>query len=196
MKVYINDKIVSGPIFLYIGKMPVFYLPYMVNSLRRSRSSGFLKPNFDIGVGSREGRFIQGLGYYWATNDYTDFLLTADFNENRSVRLHLVNNYVVRYAIDGNARFDYVKNFGSKQNGYRESNEWIVESRHAQTFSPSASFNSSLKFVSSDEAQASIDQAQDSRGSSTGACTRPPATGNRGEGRTSASRRPATRSST
>jgi lipopolysaccharide assembly outer membrane protein LptD (OstA) len=161
MKVYINDKIVSGPIFLYIGKMPVFYLPYMVNSLRRTRSSGFLKPNFDIGVGSREGRFIQGLGYYWATNDYTDFLLTGDFTENRSVRFHLVNNYVVRYAIDGNARFDYVKNFGSKQNGFRESNEWIVESRHAQTFSPSASFNSSLKFVSSDEAQTSIDQAQD-----------------------------------
>ena len=161
MKVYINDKIVSGPILLYIGKIPVFYLPYMVNSLRRTRSSGFLKPNFDIGVGSREGRFIQGLGYYWATNDYTDFLLTGDFTENRSVRLHLVNNYVVRYAVDGNARFDYVKNFGSKQNGFRESNEWIVESRHAQTFSPSASFNSSLKFVSSDEAQASIDQAQD-----------------------------------
>ncbi len=161
MKVYVNDKIVSGPIFLYIGKMPVFYLPYMVNSLRRTRSSGFLKPNFDIGVGSREGRFIQGLGYYWATNDYTDFLLKTDFNENRSLRLHLVNRYVVRYATDGEARFDYVKNFGSKQNAYRASNEWMIESRHTQTFSPSASFNSSLKFVSSDEAQTSIDQAQD-----------------------------------
>ncbi len=161
MKVYINDKIVTGPIFLYIGKMPVFYLPYMVNSLRRSRSSGFLKPNFDIGVGRREGRFIQGLGYYWATNDYTDFLLTADFNENRSVRLHLVNAYKVRYVTDGNARFDYVRNFGTKANGFRESNEWMIEAQHAQTFSPSASFTSSLKFVSSDEAQTAIDRTQD-----------------------------------
>ena len=42
MKVYIDDKIVSGPIFLYIGKMPVFYLPFMVNSLHRTRGSGFL----------------------------------------------------------------------------------------------------------------------------------------------------------
>ncbi|MFA4948478.1 MAG: putative LPS assembly protein LptD [Candidatus Krumholzibacteriia bacterium] len=161
MKVYVNDKIVSGPIFLYIGKMPVFYLPYMVNSLRRTRSSGFLKPNFDIGVGSREGRFIQGLGYYWATNDYTDFLLTADFNEHRNVRFHLVNNYVIRYVMDGNARFDYVQNFGNKQNNFRTTNEWMLESRHAQTFSPSASFNGSLKFVSSDEAQTSIDRSQD-----------------------------------
>ncbi|MCX5752917.1 MAG: putative LPS assembly protein LptD [Candidatus Krumholzibacteria bacterium] len=161
MKVYINDKIVTGPIFLYIGKMPVFYLPYMVNSLRRTRSSGFLKPNFDIGIGSREGRFIQGLGYYWATNDYTDFLLTADFNERRNVRLQLVNNYAVRYVMNGSARFNYVQDFATKQNGFRPTNEWMIESQHTQTFSPSASFNGSLKFVSSDEAQTAIDRSED-----------------------------------
>jgi lipopolysaccharide assembly outer membrane protein LptD (OstA) len=161
MKVYINDKIVSGPIFLYIGKMPVFYLPYMVNSLRRTRSSGFLKPNFDIGVGSREGRFIQGLGYYWATNQYTDFLLTTDFNEKRNIRFHLVNNYVVRYAMEGDMRLDYVQDFGTKRNNFRKTNQWVIESSHTQSFSPSASFNSNLKFVSSDQAQTAIDQAQD-----------------------------------
>jgi lipopolysaccharide assembly outer membrane protein LptD (OstA) len=164
MKVYINDKIVSGPIVLRIGKLPVFYLPFMVNSLHHARSSGFLKPNFDIGIGSREGRFIQGLGYYWATNDYTDFLLTGDFNERRNVRLHLVNNYVVRYAMNGSARFDYVRNFGGGtylSGTSVKSNEWMIESNHSQTFSPSASFTSSLKFVSSDNAQQSINEAQD-----------------------------------
>jgi lipopolysaccharide assembly outer membrane protein LptD (OstA) len=161
MKVYINDKIVTGPIFLYIGKMPVFYLPYMVNSLRHTRSSGFLKPNFDIGVGSREGRFIQGLGYYWATNDYTDFLLTTDFNEKRNLRFHLVNNYVVRYPVKGRASLDFVREFATRANGFRKTNQWIVESTHTQTFSPSASFNSNLKFVSSDQAQSAINQAQD-----------------------------------
>jgi lipopolysaccharide assembly outer membrane protein LptD (OstA) len=161
MKVYVNDKIVTGPIFLYIGKMPVFYLPYMVNSLRHTRSSGFLKPNFDIGVGSREGRFIQGLGYYWATNDYTDFLFTTDFNEKRNLRFHLVNNYTVRYAVNGNARLDFVQEFGTKSNGFRKTNEWVLESTHSQTFSPSASFNSNLKFVSSDQAQTAVDHAQD-----------------------------------
>ena len=161
MKVYIDDKIVSGPIFLYIGKIPVFYLPFMVNSLHHARSSGFLKPNFDIGIGSREGRFVQGLGYYWATNDYTDFLLTGDFNERRSVRLHLVNNYVVRYVLNGDARLDFVRDFGSKANKYNKTNEWMIESAHSQTFSPSASFTSHLKFVSSDNAQQSINQSQD-----------------------------------
>ena len=161
MKVYIDDKIVSGPIFLHIGKIPVFYLPFMVNSLHHARSSGFLKPNFDIGIGSREGRFVQGLGYYWATSDYTDFLLTGDFNERRNVRLHLVNNYSVRYVLNGGARLDFVRDFGSKLNGYSKTNEWMVESDHSQTFSPSASFTSHLKFVSSDNAQQSINQSQD-----------------------------------
>jgi lipopolysaccharide assembly outer membrane protein LptD (OstA) len=161
MKVYIDDKIVSGPIFLYIGKIPVFYLPFMVNSLHHARSSGFLKPNLDIGIGSREGRFVQGLGYYWATNDYTDFLLTGDFNERRSVRLHLVNNYAVRYVLNGGARLDFVRDFGSKANDYSRTNEWMVESDHSQTFSPSAGFTSHLKFVSSDNAQQSIDLSQD-----------------------------------
>ena len=161
MKVYIDDKIVSGPIFLYIGKIPVFFLPFMVNSLHHARSSGFLKPNFDIGIGSREGRFIHGLGYYWATNDYTDFLLTTDFNERKSVRLHLVNNYAVRYVLNGDARIDFVRDFGSEWNDYSKTNEWVFESDHSQTFSPSASFKSHLKFVSSDNAQLSINQSQE-----------------------------------
>ncbi len=161
MKVYIDDKIVTGPIFLHIGEMPVFFLPFMVNSLRHTRASGFLKPNVDIGFGSREGRFVQGLGYYWATNEYTDFLLTGDFNERRSLRFHLVNNYAIRYMLDGEARLDYVRQFGGTQSKYVTSNEWIFESRHNQTFSPSASLTSNLKFVSSDQAQSAVDQAQD-----------------------------------
>jgi len=159
MKVYVNDKIVSGPILLYIGKLPVFWLPFIVNTLHHARSSGFLKPNLDIGIGSREGRFVQGLGYYWATNDYTDFLLSGDFNERRSIRLHLVNRYVERYVLDGGVRLDYVYANNSATNVW--TNEWMFESTHSQTFSPSASFNSSLKFVSSDNAQQSINAAQD-----------------------------------
>ncbi|MDD4858304.1 MAG: putative LPS assembly protein LptD, partial [Candidatus Krumholzibacteria bacterium] len=159
MKVYVNDKIVSGPIVLYLGKMPVFYLPFMVNSLHHARSSGFLKPNVDIGIGSREGRFVQGLGYYWATNDYTDFLLTGDFNERQSVRLHLINSYVVRYAVDGGVNLDFVRSFGDESG--IGTNEWVIESDHSQKFSPSASFTSHLKFVSSDQAQQSINRAED-----------------------------------
>ncbi len=157
MKVYVNDKIVSGPITLRIGELPVFYLPFMVNSLRRDRSSGLLRPNFDIGIDSRDGRFIRGLGYYWATNDYTDFTLVGDFNENRNIRFNVANRYKLRYVLDGDVRLDFVRQFDPS------GTEWRIESDHSQQFSRTASFRSNLEFVSSDEAQEAINSSEDTR---------------------------------
>jgi len=155
MKVYINDMIVSGPITLYIGEVPIFYLPFMANSLRRDRHSGILQPNFDIGINSRDGRFIRGLGYYWATNDYTDFKVTTDFNENASFRVFVDNRYKVRYMLDGGVQFNFYRNMKNF------TNEWTVRSNHKQRFGKTASFNSDFRFVSSDKAQSAINSAQD-----------------------------------
>ena len=155
MKVYLDDKIVSGPITLYIGEIPCFWLPYMVNSIRRGRQSGLLRPNFDVGISSRDGRFIRGLGYYWATNDYTDFVLTADFNENRNFRIHLTNRYKVRYVLGGNVNLDFFRDFN------RKSYEWTFKSSHNQTFGKTASLRSNLSFVSSDEAPSSVHRADE-----------------------------------
>jgi len=155
MKVYLKDKIISGPITLYVGEIPVFYLPFMANSLRKDRHSGFLRPNFDIGIDSREGRFIRGLGYYWATNDYTDFLLTGDFNERQSLRLHLTNMYKIRYLLNGSLHLNFYRDLRDY------TNEWTLNSTHNQDIGKTAKFSSNLKFVSSDQAQSAIDQAED-----------------------------------
>ncbi len=155
MKVYIDDKIVSGPIMLYIGEIPCFWLPYMVNSIRRGRQSGLLRPNFDVGIDSRDGRFIRGLGYYWATNDYTDFILTTDFNENKNFRVHLTNRYKARYVLGGDVNLDFFRDFD------RKSYEWTFKSSHNQTFGKTASLRSNLSFVSSDEAPSSVYRAED-----------------------------------
>ncbi len=155
MKVYLKDKIVSGPITMYLGEVPIFYLPFMANSLRRDRHSGVLRPNFDIGIDSRDGRFIRGLGYYWATNDYTDFTVTTDFNEQRNFRVFVHNRYKVRYLFDGNVQFNYLRNLTS------DANEWTFKSDHRQNFGKNASLNSSLSFVSSDRAQSAVNSAED-----------------------------------
>ena len=155
MKVYIDDKIVSGPITLYLGEIPCFWLPFMVNSIRRGRQSGLLRPNFDIGINSRDGRFIRGIGYYWATNDYTDFKLTTDFNENSNFRVHLTNRYKVRYVLGGNVNLDFFRDFN------RKSYEWTFKSSHNQTFGKTASLRSNLSFVSSDQAPSSVYRADD-----------------------------------
>lgn len=155
MKVYLKDKIVSGPITMYLGEVPIFYLPFMANSLRRDRHSGVLRPNFDIGIDSRDGRFIRGLGYYWATNDYTDFKVTTDFNERQNFRVFLHNRYKLRYLFDGNVQFNYLRNLAS------DANEWTFKSDHRQSFGKNTSLNSSLSFVSSDRAQSAVNSAED-----------------------------------
>lgn len=157
MKVYIDDKIVSGPITLHLGTVPVFWLPYMVNSLRRDRHSGILRPNFDIGIERREGRFIRGLGYYWATNDYTDFIFTFDFNEEQNIRMHVDNRYKIRYMLDGNARFNIHKDLNT------DAKEWTFESSHSQQIGKDASLAANLRFVSGDNAQIAMDQSEDTR---------------------------------
>ena len=127
----------------------------MANSLDKDRHSGILRPNFDIGINSRDGRFIRGLGYYWATNDYTDFTVTTDFNEEQNFRVKVDNRYKVRYMLDGSATFDFLRDFRNK------TSEWTVNSGHNQKFSKTASFRSNLRFVSSDQAQSALHQAED-----------------------------------
>jgi lipopolysaccharide export system protein LptA len=105
MKMRPGDKVVAAPVVLRIGHVPVFALPFYYKSLKSGRQSGILFPSFDFGWSSREGRYIRDFGYYWATNDYMDFLVEADFNENRDFGYRIQNRYVKRYAFNGG--FDY-----------------------------------------------------------------------------------------
>ncbi len=146
MKVYLDDKVVSGPIVLYIGETPIIALPFFAQNIRRGRRSGILRPTFEFGVNSNKDRFIRNIGYYWATNDYTDFTFISDFNENRSVRFRIDNRYKLRYAFNGGFNFSWFRDLQE----YR--NEWTFQGRHDQTLGEKASFNANLRFVSSDRA--------------------------------------------
>jgi len=155
MKVYADDKAFSGPIWLHIGKTPIFALPFMANSIARGRRSGFLRPDFEFGVTSDKGRFISGLGYYWATNDYTDFTFSGDFYEDSRWRLYVGNRYALRYQFHGSASFNYVRDLSD------QSTEWTFDGAHDQTLGERATLNASLRFVSSDDAPQSVNQIDD-----------------------------------
>ncbi len=109
MKVYLDDKVVTGPLVLYLGDTPLIALPFFAQNIRRGRRSGILRPEFEFGITSQKDRFIRNVGYYWATNDYTDFTFIADFNENRSFRFYIDNRYKLRYVFDGGLNFSWYK---------------------------------------------------------------------------------------
>jgi hypothetical protein len=55
MKVYPDDKAFSGPIWLYVGKTPIFALPFMANSISTGRRSGLLRPRTSSSVSPATG---------------------------------------------------------------------------------------------------------------------------------------------
>lgn len=155
MKVYPDDKAFSGPIWLHIGETPIFALPFMANSIARGRRSGFLRPDFEFGITSDKGRFISGVGYYWATNDYTDFTFTGDFYEDSRWRLYVGNRYALRYRFDGSLGFNYVRQMDDN------TTDWTFDGTHDQTLGERFTLNASLRFVSSDDAPQNVNQIDD-----------------------------------
>lgn len=151
MKVYIDDKVVTGPVVLYIGDTPVFVLPFFAENIHRGRSSGILRPDFEFGVNSRTGRFIRNIGYYWATSDYMDFQFITDFNEEEFFRIQVLNQYRKRYAYNGNVNLQWFRNIDGDPNTTLKS-EWTASARHTQPglLGERSNFTSDLRFVSSD----------------------------------------------
>jgi lipopolysaccharide assembly outer membrane protein LptD (OstA) len=158
MKVYLDDKVVTGPIVLYIAETPVFVLPFFAQNIRQGRRSGILRPDFEFGITGSGDRFIRNIGYYWATNDYMDFTIIGDFNENSRLQARLDNRYKLRYHFDGGFNYRWLRRLTD------DTKEWTVAARHSQVFRGGYNFSTNLSFVSSDEAPRevnNIDQVQD-----------------------------------
>jgi len=150
MKVYPDDKVFTGPVWLYIGNTPIFALPFMANSISRGRRSGFMRPDIEFGITSNKNRFIRGLGYYWATNDYTDFTFVTDFDEDVRWRLYIGNRYALRYRFTGDVNYNYVRDINGS------GSEWTLDAGHNQNLGERFTLNANLRFVSSDAAPQNV----------------------------------------
>ncbi len=128
MKIRQGDKVVAAPIVLNIGHVPVFALPFYFKSLKSGRQSGILFPSFDFGWSSRAGRYIRDFGYYWATNDYMDFIFEGDYNEHQDLSYRISNRYVKRYSFNGT--MDYSRQIGLR--GAEDKREWQLRWNHNQ----------------------------------------------------------------
>ncbi len=129
MKMRLDDRVVAAPIVLHVGRVPIFALPFYFKSLKEGRRSGILFPNFNFGWSSREGRYIRDLGYYWATNDYTDFTFEIDYNERRELAWRVTNRYVKRYSFTGGFEYNRLKKLGDES---AVEGEWQLNWDHNQ----------------------------------------------------------------
>ncbi len=143
IKFVVGDKVIAKPVVLYFGHVPVAALPYAVFPTKKGRQSGIIIPTY--GESASEGRFIRGLGYYWAPNDYFDSSLQLDYFDRSGVIFRSNINYALRYVLNGRISGSYTKkNFITG----RQQERWDLLINHRHTLDPTTNFQVSGSFVS------------------------------------------------
>ena len=143
MKVILKDKVIAEPVIFYLGKVPVFALPFYVFPIRTGRQSGLLMPKF--GRNNQDGRYIEDFGYYWATNDYMDLTGRISIREYTGVKVGGDYRYVWRHHLSGNV----TGNYEWRQKGENQSStQWNLVGNHSQIIDDHTKLNANANFVS------------------------------------------------
>ncbi len=151
MTIQTRDKIVGAPVRFYLGDIPLFYLPYLFNDLKRGRRSGFLQPDFEFGITLSENkpqRFVRDLGYYWAASDYYDLTLRGNFEERRSLFGTLGMRYYQRYFLGGSVNSNL--SYDARRDLVSDAFSWGLHGTHNQELDERTRLNANIDFVSSE----------------------------------------------
>jgi len=145
MKICVNDKVIAKPLVMFIGHIPVLGIPFAYFPIRKGRHSGILIPRY--GESSLEGRYLKGLGYYWAASDYWDVKGRIDYFEKSGFLFRGDLNYALRYKLRGTISGSWTrKNFDIS--GQKE-RRWDLSIHHSQIILPTMNLAVSGQFVSS-----------------------------------------------
>ena len=144
MKIYLKDKLVAKPVVFYIKNVPLLALPFWVFPIKPGRHSGFLFPQFELGVNNRAGQFFRNAGYYWAPNDYMDLTVDGDYYQAEpSWVIRGEASYKLLYALDGTMNGSYARDEAFKQEN------WDFDADHTQELTPRSRLVARASFVSS-----------------------------------------------
>ncbi len=145
MKWLNKNVMVARPAVLYIHDVPIMWLPFIFDDVRKGRRSGILRPRFGLSdiVRPTRGysRHIANLGYYFVVNDYVDFLVSGDWYAGRymSVRGQSRYKWLDRF-IDGGISFERYTQLDVSGNSIRLG--W----QHRQSFSSRTTFTASVDY--------------------------------------------------
>ncbi|MFL3008456.1 MAG: putative LPS assembly protein LptD [Candidatus Neomarinimicrobiota bacterium] len=104
MKIIQNDIVIAKPIILHIAQIPILGIPLGIFPHKGGkRHSGWIMPSY--GDSKNRGQYIQGLGFYWAPNDYWDSKFTTGFGDKQGISFKIKTLYKVRYKYSGSVNF-------------------------------------------------------------------------------------------
>jgi hypothetical protein len=149
MKVFVRDKVVAEPVYLYVADVPVFALPFGVFPAHGGRSSGLIAPAY--GNDNRFGWYLSHLGYYWAASDYWDIATKFDLYSRGRWQNQTDIRYALRYNFGGSitTRITSSPEGESSDPNYSKTRDYYVNITHGQQISPSSNLGVNFTFMNS-----------------------------------------------
>ncbi len=153
IKMVTKNIMVARPAILYIGDVPIMWLPFIFQDIRSGRRSGVITPRFGVSELLRNSptyrRHVENLGYYFAISDYMDAQVALDWRSGaRStvgdpgwVRINgeMQYRWLDRFITGRVALFRHAQNDGSTNTGL----SW----GHSQDFSQSTHLRTDINYV-------------------------------------------------
>lgn len=151
-KVQPKKNVVFGPAYLVVGEVPLpVAVPFGFFPFTDSYSSGIIMPNF--GDDYTRGMYLQGLGYYFAINDYMDLELTGDIYTRGTWSVSARSMYAKRYKFRGNFSLNYRWDVTGEKDmpDYNVAKNLSVQWTHTQDSkaNPYNNFSASVNFKTS-----------------------------------------------
>ena len=148
-KVQPGKDVVFGPAYLVVGEVPLpLAVPFGFFPFTDSYSSGIIMPNF--GDDYTRGMYLQGLGYYFAINDYVDLQVKGDIYTRGTWAVSASSRYALRYKFRGNVNVNYRWDVTGEKDmpGYSVAKNLQVQWTHTQDAkaNPYNNFSASVNF--------------------------------------------------
>ena len=151
-KVKPGEYIACGPAYLVVGDVPLpLAVPFGFFPFTDSYSSGLIMPTF--GDDYTRGMYLQGLGYYFALNDYVDLEVKGDIYTRGTWAIRAASKYIWRYRFSGSLNISYRNDVTSERDlpDYAVNKNFQIQWSHSQDskFNPYSTFSASVNFSTS-----------------------------------------------
>ena len=143
IRMKMNDKVIAKPIVFYIADVPLMWLPFGIFPNKGRRHSGIVIPKY--GESTVGGRFLRGMGYYWAPNDYFDATFLTDFYDKLGFAYRARARYTVRYKLNGSLSAEY---YPRDPSSGRKTDRWRFTFAHRQKIDPTMNISGQGSFQS------------------------------------------------
>lgn len=156
-----SNSLFARPAILYIYDVPVLWLPFVFQDMRRGRRSGILTPRFGLSDIVRNSptyrRHIEDLGYYWAINQYMDANVGLDWRSGSGGDERGSDPGFLRFKAEWRYRWldrflngEIATDHTRQRDGFENT---AVSWRHSQEFSRNSQLTSQINYVTSTRLQ-------------------------------------------